>query len=107
MLKNILYPDKFFEDDFLIEKKYLHRKYNLVGLKLGKSKLTNSDIDLLNNSSALVAGINFKIDKEIISMLDNCRIITRGGVGFDLIDIEECKKKIYLYVMSLTMELVR
>ncbi len=93
MYKYILYPDKFFDDDFSIEKKFLKNKYKLVGLKLEANQLKKNEIGLLNNASALVMGISLQVNKKIISMLSKCSIITRAGVGYDLIDIEECKTK--------------
>ena len=34
-----------------------------------------------------------KIDKNVIDQLNKCRMITRLGVGYDLIDIEYCGYK--------------
>ena len=91
MKATILYPDRLYDDGFIIEKSVISDNYELIGVK----SFPPNEIDetLFKKAKALVTGIKLKIDKSIISILENCEIITRLGVGYDLIDIEECAKR--------------
>ena len=44
----------------------------------------------MNKADALVTGLYMKIDEALIPKLKSCKIITRMGVGYDLIDEVKC-----------------
>ncbi len=41
---------------------------------------------------ALITGVQIPIDSEVVAKLESCRVITRIGVGYDLIDIRAAGK---------------
>jgi len=82
----ILFPDALFDDDAAIEREVFPRDAELV-LVGGASAKDVAD-DLWRRADALIPYIAIPIDTDIISRLDNCKIITRAGVGFDHIDLE-------------------
>jgi len=87
---SIIYPDILAQDNFSVEK--LVAK-NICNLKAFQAKsMTDIPDNIWNKADALVTGLNLKINKSLINKLYNCKIITRLGVGFDLIDIETCGK---------------
>ena len=91
MSKIILYPDILFNDNFAIEKPLVGNSYSLHGVDA--KSLHDIDKNILQEAVALVTGLKLKIDKSLISELDNCKIITRLGVGYDIIDVKECLRR--------------
>ena len=86
----VVYPDSMSSDNFSIEKKIAKTNVELVGF--GAKNISEIPIKTLNKADALVTGIQLKIDKQLIQNLKNCKIITRAGVGYDLIDIKAAGK---------------
>lgn len=82
----ILFPDATFDDDAAIERTVLPDDAELV-IVSGRKADDISD-DLWRRADALIPYIDIALDAKIIDRLDNCKIITRAGVGFDHIDIK-------------------
>ena len=81
----ILYPDRLSADDHAVERA-------MVGDSVQFATFNESDpkqipTEIWASSQALVTGITMPIDKDVIALLSSCKIITRLGVGYDLIDI--------------------
>ena len=88
---SILYPDSLTNDNFLYEKPIAKNRCKLT--KYNAKVAQDIPGDILSDVDGLITGLQLKIDKKIIDKLSSCKIITRLGVGYDLIDIEYCGKK--------------
>ena len=83
---SILYPDSLTNDNFLYEKPIAKNRCKLT--KYNAKVAQDIPGDILSDVDGLITGLQLKIDKKIIDKLSSCKIITRLGVGYDLIDIE-------------------
>ena len=83
---SILYPDNLTNDDFLYERPIAENRCKLIKFNASNSKEIPNDI--WKNADGLITGLKMKIDKNAIDKLTSCKIITRLGVGYDLIDIK-------------------
>ena len=83
---SILYPDNLTNDDFLYERPIAENKCKLI--KFDASNAEEIPNDIWKNADGLITGLKMKIDKSAIDKLTSCKIITRLGVGYDLIDIK-------------------
>lgn len=80
----ILYPDSVAQDGLAIERDEAADLAEVVVFP-GRSRSDVPEADWAR-ADALVTGLHMPIDEEIIDGLGQCRIITRLGVGYDLID---------------------
>ena len=85
---SVLYPDYLAKDDFKYEKPIADGVCNLI--KYEAKQANEIPDDIWNKANALVTGLYMKIDEALISKLKSCKIITRMGVGYDLIDEVKC-----------------
>ena len=85
---SVLYPDYLAKDDFKYEKPIANGICNLI--KYDAKQANEIPDDIWNKADALVTGLYMKIDEALISKLKSCKIITRMGVGYDLIDEVKC-----------------
>ncbi|MEM7042080.1 MAG: C-terminal binding protein [Pseudomonadota bacterium] len=87
----ILFPDATFDDDAAIERGVFSSDAELILTRAERA----SDVDdaTWRQAEGLIVYIEVPIDTAVIDKLDNCRIITRAGVGFDHIDIEAAAKR--------------
>ena len=85
---SVLYPDYLAKDDFKYEKPIADGVCNLI--KYEAKQANEIPDDIWNKADALVTGLYMKIDEALISKLKSCKIITRMGVGYDLIDEIKC-----------------
>ena len=83
---SILYPDNLTNDDFLYERPIAKNRCKLIKFNASNSEEIPNDI--WKNVDGLITGLKMKIDKNVIDKLTSCKIITRLGVGYDLIDIK-------------------
>ena len=83
---SILYPDNLTNDDFLYERPIAENRCKLIKFNASNSEEIPNDI--WKNADGLITGLKMKIDKNVIDKLTSCKIITRLGVGYDLIDIK-------------------
>jgi len=83
---SILYPDNLTNDDFLYERPIAENRCKLIKFNASNSEEIPNDI--WKNVDGLITGLKMKIDKNVIDKLTSCKIITRLGVGYDLIDIK-------------------
>ena len=84
----ILYPDFLAKDNFKYEQPIADGICNLI--KYDAKKSNEIPDKIWNEADALVTGLYMKIDESIIPKLNSCKIITRMGVGYDLIDEIKC-----------------
>ena len=87
---SVIYPDMLARDNFAVEKPIAKNKCNLTAFQA--KQMEDVADDIWHNADALVTGLTLKINTPLINKLHKCKIITRLGVGFDLIDIETCGK---------------
>tara|TARA_B100001750_G_scaffold245863_1_gene266560 strand:+ start:565 stop:1554 length:990 start_codon:yes stop_codon:yes gene_type:complete len=89
MNKTILIPDRI-KENIEIEKKVFGDGYNIIA----KGCVDKNDIplDIWKSADAILAWHDIKYDAELISQLENCRVIVRVGVGYDNVDLEAAKK---------------
>ena len=80
----ILYPDSLAQDGLATERDEAAGRAEVV-VYPGRARSDVPDADWAR-ADALVTGLHMPIDEEIIDGLGQCRIITRLGVGYDLID---------------------
>ena len=87
---SVIYPDVLARDNFAIEKPLAENKCNLSAFQA--KQMEDIPDNIWHNADALVTGLTLKINTPLINKLHKCKIITRLGVGYDLIDIEACGK---------------
>ena len=87
---SVLYPDYLAKDDFKYEKPIADGICNLI--KYDAKKANEIPDEIWNKADGLVTGLYMKIDESLIPKLKSCKIITRMGVGYDLIDEIKCGK---------------
>lgn len=87
----ILFPDATFTDDAAIERGVFPANAELV--IAGTERAADVADETWRRAEGLIAYIDMPIDAEVIGRLDNCRIITRAGVGFDHIDTEAAARR--------------
>ena len=80
----ILYPDSVARDGLATERDEAAGRAEVV-VYPGRARNDVPEADWAR-ADALVTGLHMPIDEEIIDGLGQCRIITRLGVGYDLID---------------------
>jgi lactate dehydrogenase-like 2-hydroxyacid dehydrogenase len=85
---SVLYPDFLAKDDFKYEKPIANGICELIKYDAKKSSQIPNAI--WNKADALVTGLYMKIDESLIHKLKACKIITRMGVGYDLINEVKC-----------------
>ena len=87
---SVLYPDYLAKDDFKYEKPIAEGICNLI--KYDAKKANEIPDEIWSKADGLVTGLYMKIDELLIPKLKSCKIITRMGVGYDLIDEIKCGK---------------
>ena len=85
---SILYPDILIKDDFKYEKLIAADKCQLIKYDAKTSKEIPEEV--WNKADALITGLYMKIDEPVIQKLKSCKIITKMGVGYDLINEVKC-----------------
>ena len=81
----ILFPDANFDDDAALERPAFSADAELV---IARAQHVDDIADeIWRRASGLIVNIGVPIDQAVLDRLDQCRIITRAGVGFDHIDI--------------------
>ena len=85
---SILYPDILSNDNFKYEKPIAGDKYHL--LKYDAKISDDIPDEVWEKADSLVTGLYMKVDEPLIKKLKSCKIITRMGVGYDLIDEVKC-----------------
>ena len=80
---SILYPDILIKDNFKYEKLIAADKCQLIKYDAKTSKEIPEEV--WNKADALITGLYMKIDESVIQKLKSCKIITKMGVGYDLI----------------------
>ena len=85
---SVLYPDFLAKDDFKYEKPIANGICKLI--KYDAKKSNEIPDEIWNKADALVTGLYMKIDESLIPKLKACKIITRMGVGYDLINEVAC-----------------
>lgn len=86
----ILFPDATFDDDATIERGVFPASAELV--LCAAERAADIPDETWRRAEALIPYIKLPIDADVIGRLDNCKIITRAGVGFDHIDIAAAAK---------------
>ena len=87
----ILFPDATFDDDAAIERGVFPANAELV--IEGAQRADDIADETWRRAEGLIPYIDLPIDASVIERLDNCRIITRAGVGFDHIDIDAAARR--------------
>ncbi|HIC71976.1 MAG TPA: C-terminal binding protein [Alphaproteobacteria bacterium] len=82
---HILYPDVLSADDHAVERAISGDGVEFIIFNEREPDKISQEI--WSSCQAMVTGISMPIDASVIARLDNCKIITRLGVGYDLIDI--------------------
>ncbi len=78
-------PDAFYDDDGVLERLVAGDAIEFIAEKWrGQNTL---DPSLLGDVDALLAWQMVSVDAALIARLDRCRIIVRGGVGYNNIDL--------------------
>ena len=85
---SILYPDSLGKDDFKYEKPIAKGICNLI--KYDAKSSDEIPDEIWAKADAVITGLYMKIDAPVIQKLKSCKIITRMGVGYDLIDEVKC-----------------
>ncbi len=87
----ILFPDANFDDDAALE-----RPAFAAGAELVIARAEHADDiadEVWRRADGLIVNIGVPIDRKLLDRLDRCRIVTRAGVGFDHIDIDEAARR--------------
>lgn len=81
----ILYPDVLSSDEHAVERAIVPEG---VAFDVFAEREAGAIADeVWRNCTGMVTGIRMPIDDAVIERLESCRIITRLGVGYDLIDV--------------------
>lgn len=80
----ILYPDAKSVDDFAFERAVVPDGVELI--QCDATEVSAIPDDVWRDADAMVTGIRMPIDDRVFERATNCRIITRLGVGYDMID---------------------
>jgi len=80
----ILYPDSLFADEAAVERVVAGQRAALQFYS--ESDPARIPDTVWRRAQGLVTGLTMPIDERVMRRLDSCRIITRMGVGYDLID---------------------
>jgi len=85
---SVLYPDFLAKDDFKYEKPIANGICELI--KYDAKESSEIPDEVWSKADALVTGLYMKVDNNLIPKLSSCKIITRMGVGYDLINEVKC-----------------
>ena len=80
----ILYPDVKSVDDFAFERAVIPDGVDLIQYDATEASAIPDDV--WRDADAMVTGIRMPIDDRVFERATSCRIITRLGVGYDMID---------------------
>ena len=81
----VLYPDVLSADDNAVERKISGD--SAAFLIFNEKNPSNIGDDVWGSAEAMVTGLSMPIGAAVIAKLEECKIIARLGVGYDLIDI--------------------
>ena len=87
----ILYPDVKSVDDFAFERAVVPDGVDLIQYDATDASAIPDDV--WRDADALVTGIRMPIDDAVFDRAKSCRIITRLGVGYDMIDTEAAARR--------------
>jgi D-3-phosphoglycerate dehydrogenase len=87
----VLYPDVLSADDNAVERKISGDSAEF--LIFNEKSPSNIGDDVWGSAEAMVTGLSMPIGAAVIAKLEECKIIARLGVGYDLIDIEAAGAK--------------
>ena len=95
MKKILVTLNKFGE--YSKEAKQKLKKISKKIIYLNENKILNKNLIYhIKDADYYLAGIE-KIDKKLLSCAKNLKIIARGGIGYNNIDLNYSKKKKYFY----------
>ena len=87
----VLYPDVLSADDNAVERKISGDSAEFF--IFNEKSPSNIGDDVCGSAEAMVTGLSMPIGAAVIAKLEECKIIARLGVGYDLIDIEAAGAK--------------
>ena len=87
----VLYPDVLSADHNAVERELSGDVVEF--LIYNESNASNIGDDVWGSAQAMVTGLSMRIDAPVVAKLEECKIIARLGVGYDLIDIEAAGAK--------------
>ena len=90
MQRIILIPDRI-KENVKIEKEIFGKDYKIIAQ--GKKVAEDIPIENWQSADAILAWHEINYDAELISKLENCKIIVRVGVGYDNVDIQAANKR--------------
>ena len=90
MQRIILIPDRI-KENVKIEKDIFGKDYKIIAQ--GKKVAEDIPIEIWQSADAILAWHEINYDAELISQLNNCKVIVRVGVGYDNVDLESAKNK--------------
>jgi len=82
----LLTPDAQYLDDGLVERETAGTDVDWEIRRVRKA--ADLPAEIWANCDAMVSWHEIRVDRALIAMLKNCRIIVRAGVGYDQIDLE-------------------
>ena len=90
MNKIILIPDRI-KNNTEIEDKIFGKGYQVI--TQNKNDATQIPEEIWQSADAILAWHEINYDADLISKLQNCKVIVRIGVGFDNVDLDAAKSK--------------
>lgn len=76
-----------------LEKEYLPKVFPNIEIKVSNYNYLEDLENFGKKADAILAQVYANIPKEVIEKLENCKVISTYGGGYDRIDIEACKEK--------------
>jgi|MDTB01.2.fsa_nt_gb lactate dehydrogenase-like 2-hydroxyacid dehydrogenase len=83
--------DRLSEREANLEKKIFGKDFNVTAVQT--NDLSSINKTKLDKIDGILAWHEVNYNKEVLSLLSNCKIIVRVGVGFDNVDLNFAKKK--------------
>lgn len=79
-------------NDYVMEEDLLNHEFPNVEIKISNSNYKKDLIDFGYRADGILAQVSFKLDKDFINKLSECKCISVYGTGYENIDVKACKE---------------
>lgn len=79
-------------NDYVMEEDLLNQEFPNVEIKISNSNYKKDLIDFGYRADGILAQVSFKLDKDFINELSECKCISVYGTGYENIDVKACKE---------------
>ncbi|WP_277218975.1 C-terminal binding protein [Peptoniphilus vaginalis] len=79
--------------DYDLEKEYLPKVFDNVDIRVSNYNYENDLEEFGHKADAILAQVYAELPRNTIERLENCKVISTYGGGYDRIDLDACKEK--------------